>query len=244
MMNISNRDLTPATQLCIAKKAPGRRDKKAVRSTRRPFTNSECRQIIDSLCANMMPQLSDAKRWVPLLALYTGLRLNEIANLSTRSVEQVLYSWVIQPETPRGRVASHIRMIPLHPRLIELGFLTHWQRQVESGHTYLFPELHAANRPVSNHSPGSSIARWFNQKLLVELGISNRSDGEAHEREVLDFHTCRLTVHKTFRVHQVQLHVVRTLLGSGGHGFPIDEQEIGMPVSIAELAATIRLLDY
>lgn len=243
-MNISDRDLTPATQQHINKMALGRRDKKAVRSTRRAFTNDECRQIIDSLCANITPELEDSKKWGLLLALYTGLRLDEIANLSNRSVEQVLYSWVIQPETPRGPVAFHIRMIPLHPLLIELGFLTYWQRQVASGHTYLFPELHAANRPVSDHSPGSSIARWFNQKLLVELGISNRSDADAHQRDVLDFHTCRLTVLNTFRVHQVQLHVVRTLLGWGGHDFPIDEQEIVMPVSIAELAAAIRLLNY
>ena len=124
MMNISNRDLTPATQLCIAKKALGRRDKKAATSTRRAFTNNECRQIIDSLCANITSELQDSKKWGPLLALYTGLRLDEIANLSTRNVEQVLYSWVIQPAT-RGRVASHIRMIPLHPHLIELGFLTY-----------------------------------------------------------------------------------------------------------------------
>lgn len=240
-MDTPDRDLTSATHERFANTTLGHCGKNAMSFTPRAFTNDECVQIIDALSSNIAPELQNTKSWAPLLALFTGLRLDEIANLSTGSVERIFGTWVIQHQTSHYRVAPHVRIIPIHRYLIDVGFLTYWQRQSESGSSYLFPDLHCEDHSVFADSSGEPISKWFKRELLVEIGISNQPSSRGGR---VDFASCRLTVLDKFRTHQLPLHVVRTLLGWGVHDFPIDEQENDMPISIAELAAAIRLLDY
>lgn len=85
--------------------------------------------------------------WIPLIALFSGMRLGEIAQLSRHDIRQVQDIWVFDIHD-RGSnhlktVASN-RLVPIHQELIEMGLLD-YRRDVEhKGHEKLFPDLDKA----------------------------------------------------------------------------------------------------
>ncbi|WP_320035286.1 site-specific integrase [Halarcobacter sp.] len=65
--------------------------------------------------------------WLPLIALYSGMRQTEIAQLYVKDIRQEQGVWVfdINKNTPDKKVKnkSSIRLVPIHKELIRLGFL-------------------------------------------------------------------------------------------------------------------------
>jgi len=92
--------------------------------------------------------------WLPVLALYTGCRLEEMAQLYTDDVRQEAGVWVldINEKTPDKSVKdSKQRLIPLHPFLVEdLQFPEFVQKIINEGHDRLFPYLRMVNGKYSH----------------------------------------------------------------------------------------------
>jgi site-specific recombinase XerD len=64
--------------------------------------------------------------WVPLLCLYTGARVNEIAQLDVDDVYKEQGIWCIHindKDDKSVKTESSIRLIPIHQHLIDLGFV-------------------------------------------------------------------------------------------------------------------------
>ncbi len=88
--------------------------------------------------------LKDGKYWVPLIAIYTGMRLGEIVQLLTKDVrkdDDITYFDVTkrEGEDKHIKTTSSYRRIPVHHRLIELGLLNHVAKASPEGR--LFPEI-------------------------------------------------------------------------------------------------------
>lgn len=65
-----------------------------------------------------------ARRWVPWLCAYTGARVGEIAQLRRCDVTEVSGHWAIRITPVAGTVKNcEARLVPVHPHLIETGFL-------------------------------------------------------------------------------------------------------------------------
>ena len=66
-----------------------------------------------------------ARRWAPWLCGYTGAWMSEITQLRTVEVVDVRGIWCIDLKHPARtwRTRDSERFIPLHPHLIEQGFL-------------------------------------------------------------------------------------------------------------------------
>ncbi|MFZ3324836.1 MAG: hypothetical protein WA231_02620 [Methylocella sp.] len=64
-------------------------------------------------------------RWVPLLSAYSGVRVSEICQLRVEDVTQLSGIWCmkIAPEAGSLKTAGSERVVPLHPAVIEAGFL-------------------------------------------------------------------------------------------------------------------------
>lgn len=124
------------------------------------------------------------KYWVPLIALHTGMRVNEIAQLYLEDIvcedvvdetgqAQRLLCFDITPfrkgqhiKTPHSK-----RRIPVHSKLLELGFATYLEDVRRSGSAHLFPGL-----TWSGDGPGRVITRWFNGPHLRNIcGITSRA---------------------------------------------------------------------
>lgn len=134
--------------------------------------------------------------WVPLIALYSGMRLNEICQLYTEDIkfEQDLPYIEVRLELENGKIAADKRLkngsarrrIPIHPELEKLGFLSYISRQRKSGHIRLFPALNYGNSGYSD-----PFQKWF-ARFLDSLGLKK-------EKRALCFHSFRHTFRDAMR---------------------------------------------
>ncbi len=145
----------------------------AIRRTKLPhqqrerFTVEELQKLLDP--ANLPP---DQKRgymyWLPWLGLYTGARLEELCQLHLEDIRQDGDLWVFDinaKDEKRLKTLSSERLIPVHPRLIELGFLSYVEGLRDRGEQRLFPELRHRRDGY-----GMTASKWFG-RYRERLGI-------------------------------------------------------------------------
>jgi integrase len=78
-----------------------------------------------------------AKRWVPILAIYTGARVGELAQLRRQDVRQGAGHWVLELTPEAGTIKTNeARKVALHPHLVELGF-PEFVQAAPVGHLFL-----------------------------------------------------------------------------------------------------------
>ena len=119
--------------------------------------------------------------WLPLLGLFAGCRISEVSQLHLSDVRQVSGVWVLDlnENTPDKKLktdATSFRLIPLHPKLIELGFLKYCETLRKAGFQRVFPEL----------SYSSSDARYAKEPIrkmsamLKALGMPRNGEKVFH----------------------------------------------------------------
>ena len=109
-----------------------------VRELRPPFTVQELSSIFRMIGdlpnrPRFMPKLYPMRYWVNLIALYQGMRLNEICQLYIDDIvmEEGLPCIRIRPDKSRLQKVknkSSIRTIPIHSTLLKLGFLGYCEK--------------------------------------------------------------------------------------------------------------------
>lgn len=119
----------------------------------------------------------EAAFWLPLIALFTGARLEEIAQFYVRDVQQIpdedawFFNITDTGEDQHLKVgAKNRREVPVHAELVRLGLVT-WRlkREAEVGPDGpLFPEFEP-NRAKKRSAPWS---KWFNRYLRGKCGIT------------------------------------------------------------------------
>lgn len=121
-------------------------------------------------------EVRDYRYWLPLIALYSGARLGEIAQLLTADVKQLHDTWVFhitrEGSTKKTtKTAGSQRVVPIHPKLVELGLLDLHAARISEGTERLFPEIeHDTRGQVSGHP-----SRWFGRYMArIELREGNR----------------------------------------------------------------------
>ncbi len=120
--------------------------------------------------------LRDGLYWVPILAAYTGARREELSALVVGDVQVedgITFLNIVENENRGVKNFSSVRRVPIHDRLIELGFLAHVDKARKRGKD-LFPEL----RP-SNHSKFDRKKKYgdtFNYAFTKALSLSLESD--------------------------------------------------------------------
>lgn len=139
--------------------------------SRRAFTPEELRIIFNPESRDLWCR-TPAQWWVPLLALYTGARAQELAQLHTEDVEQVAGTWGIHVAArfpgQRLKNAQSKRFVPLHHVVVDAGildYLTHVREELGAGP--LFPGLGAKQ--------GDTVGDWFNRTYLRQrCGIAGQ----------------------------------------------------------------------
>lgn len=110
-------------------------------SSYKPFTDDELKAIFKPELLSQAQRPADF--WLPMLGLFTGGRISELSQIDIADVRQYEGIWSIslndegdkQLKTP-----ASIRLIPIHPTLIECGFLDYVNDAKEHG-SKLFPYL-------------------------------------------------------------------------------------------------------
>lgn len=128
--------------------------------------------------------------WTPLLGLYTGARIQEISQLRLSDVYQKSGIWVFdlnEEEDKKLKNINGIRLIPVHKKLIKLGFIryvNHLKLCNENGvlnTTLLFPDL-LIGKGGYGHNTSKSFIRMLNRIKVKK----DKNDG-------LVFHSFRHT---------------------------------------------------
>ena len=173
----------------------------------------------------------EAAVWLPLLALYTGARLEELGQLMVSDVRKEGEVSFIDINTlgegKRVKTRSSRRVVPLHPELVRCGFLEYVEAQRKDADVHLFPEL----KPDRNGQRTGNWSKWW--------GRYARAKGLTDQRLV--FHSFRHTFKSGCRAANVPKDVHDRLTGhtSGDVG---DAYGSGYPVGV--LAKWIGELEY
>ena len=117
----------------------------------------------------------DACVWLPYIALWTGMRLEEIGQLLVSDIKchnDIYFINVGDDEfsTKRLKTSSSHRRIPIHPELIRLGLLEYVQRMKEIRSARLFPKL---VENVNNQCT-AAFSKWFGRYLRGTIGITDK----------------------------------------------------------------------
>lgn len=106
-----------------------------------------------------------ARVWLPLLGLFTGARLNELGQLLITDIQR---DPVPHFRIRRAKNSESLREVPLHPRLVELGFMDYVDALRAAGQERLWPYLRSRGVLKTN---GEVLGKWFNRYLHQELGF-------------------------------------------------------------------------
>ncbi|SFR97267.1 tyrosine-type recombinase/integrase [Sphingomonas jatrophae] len=121
---------------------------------------------------------NDWRYWIPLLCLFTGMRVGEAAQLRTEDVSQHdSGAWIIDiqhaPEKGQTTKAGQSRASMAHAKLVEAGFIEFVKdRRAADGDCRLFPELVANNR----HQIGAEPSAFW-RDYLTRIGVKAGADG-------------------------------------------------------------------
>lgn len=114
--------------------------------------------------------------WFPLIALFTGMRIEEIARL--RAVEDIqvkddLPCFILQPH-PDGwhpKTEAGERVVPIHAKLIELGLMRLVEKRRKAGDYRLFPKL----KPQGPDQKLSAALSTLFSKHKIALGVARKT---------------------------------------------------------------------
>lgn len=115
--------------------------------------------------------IRDWRYWFPLVALFTGARLGEIAQLNTADVRKLHESWVFHITTEGDgekstKTDGSQRIVPVHSKLIEAGLIGYVEAMKRRQSARLFPELERDKRGFYSGVPSG----FFND-LFKTLGV-------------------------------------------------------------------------
>lgn len=136
--------------------------------------------------------------WIPLLGLFTGARLNELAQLRLADIgthDGIPTLAIHNEDGRRTKNEASIRTIPIHPTLIELGFLKLVEQRRADGSKRLF-DLRENTKRVGDFTKDPS--RYFTE-YRRSAGVSGRPEafdvktGKWDGKSSKAFHSFRTT---------------------------------------------------
>ena len=108
--------------------------------------------------------LRDHKFWVPLIGLFSGMRLGEICQLRLDDIRErqgVLCFAVENTGETSTKTESGERLVPIHEELLRLGVLDRVAEMARRGERRLFPEI--TPRATANDDYAATFSRWFSR---------------------------------------------------------------------------------
>ncbi|MDP3745617.1 MAG: tyrosine-type recombinase/integrase [Phenylobacterium sp.] len=109
----------------------------------------------------------DEYHWAPIIALFTGARASEVAQLTVQRCvidAPVPHIEIAALENGRLKSGSAYRLIPIHSKLVAAGFIEFVKRQQKLGVDRLFPAWERSKNPAQMFS-SARVIRNFNEVI-------------------------------------------------------------------------------
>ena len=167
---------------------------------RRAFEDQEVRDLFSKPL--FQGEGRGANFWLPILSLFHGSRLSELAALPKSAFRQTeAGDWFFDLTDQKVKTETSRRLIPLHPKMIELGFLTYVEGLIGE---WLFPDLDHENP----RGPGHEFSKWWG-RWTSEVGFDDPA---------LVFHSFRHTWKRRARSSDVKEEIHDVISGHKGAG--------------------------
>ena len=141
--------------------------------------------------------------WLPLLSLHSGMRMNEICCIQPKNINQEDGVWMMtitdEDDEKSVKTEAGIRRVPIHPKLIDLGFLDFVKTRKEDD--WLFDGLTYSEK---KNSRSGYASKWFTERFRpkVELKVKGK-----------DFHSFRHNVVDALKQDCADLRRIKALVG-------------------------------
>ncbi|MXO49414.1 hypothetical protein GRI69_14250 [Erythrobacter vulgaris] len=201
-------DRNPCIGLRVADPVP-------VRDKRRPFSKGQLQRIFagppfEALkypCSTTFSPSWPSRFYVPLIALFSGLRQNEICQQTTDDIAEIdgVPCFMVKSDPTRGKrvkTASSERAVPVHPALVRAGLLEYHHERCSSGETRMWPDLALDRFGYAS----AYFSKWFARYLAQEGAKLDRTS----------FHSFRHCFRDSLRAGGVEREVAFALGGWSG----------------------------
>ena len=170
------------------------------------------------------------RQWIPLISLYSGMRQNEICQLYCDDIREEDGIWCFDVN---NKADKHLktdagdRIIPIHPQLLDLGFLNYAAALRAAGEERLWPNL-----VRRRDGYGQDFSRWFGR--FKNLNITD-------DRKKV-FHSLRHNVADALKQAGVQEAAIAEILGHENQS--ITTGRYGKRLRPKPLLKALKNLDY
>lgn len=148
--------------------------------------------------------IKDEYYWAPLIALFTGMRADEIADLQ---VHDILADHPLPHISVKGtKSKSAVRRIPLHPALVEMGFPDYVRSIQGSGVSDVFPNW---KPPKGKTKSAGASQRNFNERIIKR---------GAFDLPKPTFHSFRQTLRSEMERNRLSIGYQRAVMGHSQQG--------------------------
>ena len=163
--------------------------KKAKKWERQSYTSEDLDRLFKSswYTSKLVLNLKEHpdKIFAPLLGLYQGFRVNELCSLYIKDIITVknISCINIEEDEPDKHIKGDAteRIVPIHPKLIELGFLEFVAYQKKQGYKRIFQNLYYTvgkgyGQAFSKKFNNRNFKREFIDEELLKIGAKKRKD--------------------------------------------------------------------
>lgn len=177
--------------------------------------------------------IRDGKYWVPLLGLFTGMRLGEIVQLlvtDIKSQDETTYIQIakLEGENKQLKTLSSARSVPVHPMLTKLGLLDYVeQRRKEDPKGRIFADIAPGKDGYFSHN----FSKWF-ARYSKAIGLKSKKTA---------FHSFRHNFKDALVQAGVEDSHIRALLGHADHSVT---GSYGSKLKPSILAADVAKIAY
>lgn len=199
------------------------------------YTDDQIRLILQTILHNEHDLVKKPyQKWATLIGIYTGARLGEIAQLHLSDIRQQDGMWVFDINEDGDRkslkTSAARRLVPIHSKLIEAGLLDYVQAMTDRRAIKLFPDF--TYDPKNGW--GRQQSRWFNDRLLVQLGLKSKTRV---------FHSLRHTVNTRLLQAGVADPLVKSIIGHEQDGMT-HRQYFKEGFTLPQRREAMQKLDY
>lgn len=207
------------------------RQANSAREQRLPFEDEELSQIFSNRIFTHHDFKNSYYFWLPLLAIYTGARINELCQLSISDIKidnELYFIDINELDDKKLKTPSSKRQIPLHDKLVEIGFLRFVENQKNEGFPKVFNDLNNARDGYA-----TAPSKWFGR-------FKNKLQLQSPERKA--FHSFRHCFVDALESVDTLENITSALIGHK-HG-SLTYGRYGSKSNIAELKKHIDRLEF
>jgi integrase len=239
------RDQNPAFGTKFGGKKSGGK-KTVVSISKLPFTDEHLKKMFALALFTPPHKVPKAARgeagfWIPLIALFSGMRLEEIGQMHVADVRQKAgidyfdVTTLVAADEDEDHAEAYVkslktnnarREVPLHPALKALGFLDYVSDQRSAGSIRLFPQLTEYKGRYSKN-----LSRWWGRFQDKNVTASKH----------YTFHSFRHTFVSAMKDAGIQKSIWQGIIGHAGGDV---SDSYGLPHALKLRAEMIAKVDY